>query len=62
MWPAWADECAALQVAHADDEEAVLREFAAGNPSVACEHMTAAETLRRFPAVNPDGLRGALHR
>ena len=58
----WAAECGSLHVVYHADEDAVLREFAAGNPSVACEHMTAAETLRRFPAVNPDGLRGALHR
>ena len=57
----WADECGSLHVAHADDEDAVLREFATGNPSVACEYLTAAETLQRFPPVNPMGLRGALH-
>jgi D-hydroxyproline dehydrogenase subunit beta len=57
----WAEECGSLHVAHADDEDAVLREFAAGNPGVSCEYLTAAETRRRFPAVNPEGLRGALH-
>ncbi|HUR54806.1 MAG TPA: TIGR03364 family FAD-dependent oxidoreductase, partial [Gemmataceae bacterium] len=57
----WAEECGSLHVAHADDEDAVLREFVSANPGVACAHLTAAETRWRFPAVNPEGLRGALH-
>jgi FAD dependent oxidoreductase TIGR03364 len=57
----WAEECGSLHVAHADDEDAVLREFVAGNPGVSCEYLTPAEALKRFPGVNPDGLRGALH-
>jgi FAD dependent oxidoreductase TIGR03364 len=59
----WVAECGALHAAFHDDEDAVLREFAAAAPAagVACEHLSAAEALRRFPAVNPAGLKGALH-
>lgn len=59
----WVAECGSLHVAHAADEDAVLREFAALAPAqgIACEYLDAAETLRRFPAVNPADLRGALH-
>jgi glycine/D-amino acid oxidase-like deaminating enzyme len=59
----WVAECGSLHVAHADDEDAVLREFAGRAPGVGveCSYLTAAEVARRFPAVNPAGLRGALH-
>jgi FAD dependent oxidoreductase TIGR03364 len=59
----WAAECGSLHVAHADDEDAVLREFAAAAPAagVPCTYLPAADAARRFPAVNPAGLRGALH-
>ena len=59
----WAAECGSLHAAHADDEDAVLREFADRAPALgtACTYLTPDEAARRFPAVNPDGLRGALH-
>ncbi len=59
----WVAECGSLHVAHAADEDAVLREFAALAPphGVRCEYLSAAETLRRFPATNPTELRSALH-
>lgn len=59
----WVEECGSLHVAHADDEDAVLREFAGSAPTagVACEYLTAAETTARFPWVNEDQLRGALY-
>ena len=59
----WVEECGSLHVAHEDDEDAVLSEFAQIAPplGVACNYLTRTETLARFPAVNPDGLRGALH-
>jgi len=56
------EECGSLHVSHEDDEDAVLREFAAKAPGVgiACTYLNAADVLRRFPSVNPDGLRGGL--
>jgi FAD dependent oxidoreductase TIGR03364 len=55
----WAAECGSLHLAHADDEDAVLQEFAAAG--VNCTYLSAAEAAARFPVVNPDGLRGALY-
>jgi FAD dependent oxidoreductase TIGR03364 len=59
----WVEECGSLHAAHHPDEDAVLREFATGAPArgVACEYLSAAQTIARFPAVNPSGLRGALY-
>jgi D-hydroxyproline dehydrogenase subunit beta len=59
----WVEECGSLHVAHEDDENALLREFAECGPAsgIACTYLSAAETIRRFPSVNPDGLRGSLH-
>jgi D-hydroxyproline dehydrogenase subunit beta len=59
----WVEECGSLHVVYHADEAAVLREFAAAAPArgVACEYLTPAEAVRRFPAVNPVGLAGALH-
>ena len=58
----WVAECGSLHAAHADDEDEVLREFAALAPphGIACEYLSRDETRNRFPAVNPAGLRGAL--
>jgi FAD dependent oxidoreductase TIGR03364 len=59
----WVAECGSLHVAREADEDAVLREFAERAPplGVDCAYLSAAEAARRFPAVNPAGLRGALH-
>jgi FAD dependent oxidoreductase TIGR03364 len=59
----WVAECGSLHLAHADDEDAVLREFAAAaRPAgVDCTYLGAEEAARRFPAINPAGLKGALH-
>ncbi len=59
----WASECGSLHAVYHADEDAVLREFATAAPAlgVACEYLPAADALRRFPALNPDGLKGALH-
>lgn len=59
----WVGECGSVHAAHADDERAVLEEFAAAAPGrgVACDYLSAADAARRFPALNPDGLRGALY-
>lgn len=59
----WVSECGSLHVAHEADEDAVLQEFAelARPAGLKCEYLSRAETLNRFPAVNPTGLRGALY-
>ncbi len=59
----WAEECGSLHVVHEDDENSLLQEFAGGaeHHGIACTYLTASETLSRFPAVNPDGLRGSLY-
>lgn len=59
----WVSECGSLHVAHDADEDALLREFAevARPRGVACEYLSRADALSRFPAINPDGFRGALH-
>ena len=58
----WADACGSVHVVYRTDEDSVLREFAAAAPGlgVECEYCDAQATLRRFPAVNPEGLKGAL--
>jgi FAD dependent oxidoreductase TIGR03364 len=50
-------------VAHEDDERQVLAEFAAAAPAhgIACDSLDPADAVRRFPALNPDALRGVLH-
>lgn len=59
----WAAECGSVHAAYERDEDAVLREFAAAAPGlgVLCEYVEGREAAQRFPALNPDGLRGALH-
>lgn len=56
----WASECGSLHVVYRDDEWAVLQEFAASGNGIACELVTPAECVKRFPAVNPTGLKGGL--
>jgi FAD dependent oxidoreductase TIGR03364 len=58
----WVHPCGSLHVAHAADEAAVLREFAdCQPPGSGREYLDPAEAVGRFPAVNPDGLTGALY-
>src|SRR5438046_422901 len=59
----WVSECGSLHVAHADDEDAVLKEFAQLAPGlgVTCTYLSAAETIRQFPAVNSTALLSTLH-
>ncbi|MDY3556903.1 TIGR03364 family FAD-dependent oxidoreductase [Gemmata sp. JC717] len=59
----WVSECGSLHVAHDDDEDALLREFAelARPGGIRCEYLPRADALGRFPAINPAGFRGALH-
>lgn len=56
----WVAECGSLHAAYGDDEWAVLREFAASGNGIACELVSTGDVAKRFPAVNPKGLRGAL--
>ncbi len=49
----WHHRCGSLHVAHHGDEAQVLSEFAAASGA---EILTAAETVRRFPAVRSTGL------
>lgn len=57
----WHDPCGSLSLAYRDSSWSVLREFAASNGADGdFEVLDAATALRRFPAVRPEGLRGAL--
>jgi FAD dependent oxidoreductase TIGR03364 len=59
----WVAECGSLHAAHHNDEDVVLREFADLAPAhgIACTYLSAEDAARQFPALNPDGLKGALH-
>jgi FAD dependent oxidoreductase TIGR03364 len=57
----WHDEVGSLHVAYQDDELQVMAEYAELNQSVRdCSLLTSAQALAKSPAVNPDGLKGAL--
>lgn len=58
----WHDASGSIHLAYADDEYAVMSEFAAEARQMGyqCELLDAAETLRRSPAANPKSLRGGL--
>jgi D-hydroxyproline dehydrogenase subunit beta len=59
----WVQECGSVHAVYEDDERAVLEEFAAAAPGrgVACELLTAAEAVERFPHLNADRLKAVLH-
>ncbi len=59
----WLDPCGSLHLAYHDDEWHVLHEFAdrASDRGYSCEMLSSEQTLRRFPAVVADGLRGSLY-
>lgn len=59
----WATECGAVHTAHEPDELAVLAEFATAAPKlgIACELLTPADAVGRFPALNPNRLLGVLY-
>ena len=57
----WHNPCGSLSLAYRDSSWQVLQEFAAANGAAAgYSLLDKADVLHRFPAVNPDGLRGAL--
>lgn len=59
----WINPCGSLHVAHADDEMAVLQEFAsdARQDGFSAEIVDPQEARRLCPGLKPDQLRGALH-
>ena len=59
----WVEECGSLHAVYQGDEDEVLREFAAAAPGlgISCEYLAPKEAAGRFPAVNPEGLKGALY-
>lgn len=57
----WHDEVGSLHLAYHDDELQVMTKYADLNKSVRdCALLSPAEAFAKSPAVNPDGLKGAL--
>lgn len=56
----WHDPCGSLSLAYRPEAWNVLQEFVESNSSKSFELLDRGAVLERFPAVNPDGLRGAL--
>lgn len=57
----WHDEVGSLHMAYHDDELQVMTEYADINKSARdCSILSPAATLQKSPAVNPNGLKGAL--
>ncbi len=58
----WVNPCGSLHVAHRGDELEVLEEFVTQSPmsDIEVELLTPQEALKKSPAINPVGLRGAM--
>ncbi|TSJ42726.1 TIGR03364 family FAD-dependent oxidoreductase [Mucilaginibacter corticis] len=57
----WHDEVGSLHLAYHDDELQVIKEYVDINHAHRdCRLLNASETLLKSPAVNPEGLKGAL--
>jgi FAD dependent oxidoreductase TIGR03364 len=58
----WHERTGSLHLAYHDDEADVLREFIAAAPAngFECQWLDPPQVLSKSPAVNPDGLRGAI--
>lgn len=57
----WHDEVGSLHMAYDADELQVIQEYVEVNRQYRdCSLLTAKQTLQKSPAVNPDGLKGAL--
>jgi FAD dependent oxidoreductase TIGR03364 len=57
----WHDEVGSLHMAYHADELQAISEYVAVNEAYRdCELLSPKETLQKSPAVNPDGLKGAL--
>jgi FAD dependent oxidoreductase TIGR03364 len=59
----WLEECGSVHAVYEPDELRVLEEFVAVAPQhgIACQLLSASAAAREFPALNPNGLLGALH-
>jgi FAD dependent oxidoreductase TIGR03364 len=58
----WHDEVGSLHLAYHDDELQVINEYVEANSHFRdCSLLTAQQTMQKSPAVNPDGLKGALY-
>jgi FAD dependent oxidoreductase TIGR03364 len=57
----WHNPCGSLSLAYREEAWAVLQEFGAHPSAKEFQLLDSKEILRRFPAVNPDGLRGGLY-
>jgi FAD dependent oxidoreductase TIGR03364 len=58
----WHDEVGSLHLAYHDDELQVINEYVEANSHHRdCSLLTAEQTMQKSPAVNPDGLKGALY-
>jgi D-hydroxyproline dehydrogenase subunit beta len=59
----WLEECGSVHAAYELDELRVLEEFAAVAPQhgITCQLLSVSAATQRFPALNPNGLLGALH-
>lgn len=57
----WYDEAGSLHLAYHDDELQAIKEYVdANDPYRDCAVFTPLQALKKSPAVNPDGLKGAL--
>lgn len=57
----WHDEVGSMHIAYHDDELQVMAEYAEANQSYRdCSLLSPEQALQRSPAVNPQGLKGAL--
>jgi len=57
----WHDEVGSLHLAYRTDELQVIEEYVDANKQYRdCSVLTPAQTLKKSPAVNPEGLKGAL--
>lgn len=57
----WHDEVGSMHLAYHDDEMQVINEYVSANSHLRdCSVMTPAQALLKSPAINPDGLKGAL--
>lgn len=57
----WHEQVGSLHLAYSDVEQAVLEDYVLQYRGTrSCAILTAAETLRKSPAANPEGLKGAL--
>jgi len=58
----WIDRCGSVHAVYEEDEDAVIREFAALSPThgIACEYVPGRVAASRLPALRPEGLKGVL--